>query len=94
MSFLILARARHRHRRSEKRLGESDGSWESLKVSSNGASTIHVSGNTAYRFTPEGVVGKNKEGKELSFVALATTTYVKRGKDWLITSHHASAMPT
>jgi ketosteroid isomerase-like protein len=70
------------------------GSWESLKVSSNGASTIHVSGNTAYRFTPEGVVGKNKEGKELSFVALATTTYVKRGKDWLITSHHASAMPT
>jgi hypothetical protein len=46
------------------------------------------------RVTSEGVAGKNKEGKELSFVALATTTYVKRGNDWLITTHHASAMPT
>ncbi|MEA3074106.1 MAG: hypothetical protein QOD29_5552, partial [Alphaproteobacteria bacterium] len=29
---------------------EAMGGWESLKVSSKGPSTIHVSGNTAYRF--------------------------------------------
>jgi hypothetical protein len=70
------------------------GAWESLKVSAKGPSTIHVSGNTAYRFTREGVAGKFKSGKEATFVALATTTYEKSGNDWLITTHHASAMPS
>jgi hypothetical protein len=77
-----------------KRLGESDGvlgeSESFVKWS------INYSREWEHRLPIHSrrLVGKNKEGKELSFVALATTTYVKRGKDWLITSHHASAMPT
>jgi ketosteroid isomerase-like protein len=48
----------------KKNWQETMGGWESLKVSSKGPSTIHVNGSAAYRFTPEGVAGKFKSGKE------------------------------
>jgi ketosteroid isomerase-like protein len=68
--------------------------WESLKVSVKGTSTIHVGQNTAYRYSTEAIEGKTKAGKALAFTALATTTFEKRGNEWLITSHHASSMPS
>jgi ketosteroid isomerase-like protein len=78
----------------KKNWQETMGAWKSLKVSAKGTTTIQVNGNTAYRFTPEQAAGKFKTGKEGTFVALATTTFEKRGNDWLITTHHASTMPS
>jgi ketosteroid isomerase-like protein len=77
----------------KKRWDDTFNFWDSLKASAKGKSTIHVSRGAAVRYTVEDVTGKTKSGETRNFIVLASSTFSKHGNKWLMTSHHASALP-
>ncbi|MEA2989101.1 MAG: SnoaL-like domain [Alphaproteobacteria bacterium] len=67
--------------------------WAELKAAPKEASRIHVNQATAISSTVAAVEGKNKAGQTVSFTALVTQMFEKRGERWLMVASHASRMP-
>src|SRR5262249_15985622 len=57
------------------------------------ASNVQINQGTATTTTLASVQAKNKAGAPVSFAALVTHVFVKRGDRWLIVATHASRVP-
>ena len=68
------------------------GAWTELKVTRTHG-PIRVSGNVAWAMGNAEVVGKSKDGAAVSFVALNSDIFEKRGEKWLRVSHSGWRAP-